>query len=175
VAQDLLMPKLGLTMIEGSLAEWLMKPGQRFKRGDALFVVETEKVANEIEASADGLLDEILVAAGETVAVGTVVARWSGIASSDASAPAKPKPKIKVMAVVRDLTPAPTVSPVAASRGARILATPYARRLAREAKLDLATLHATRARITAADVRCHLNPEKTIHHRGTETQRNNNQ
>ncbi|XHK22434.1 2-oxo acid dehydrogenase subunit E2 [Bordetella pertussis] len=75
---DLLMPKLGLTMTEGMLIEWSVTSGAEVKAGDSLFVVETDKVANEIVAQADGTLAEILVAAGETVPVGTVVARWTG-------------------------------------------------------------------------------------------------
>ncbi|MFJ0973303.1 lipoyl domain-containing protein, partial [Bordetella bronchiseptica] len=62
---DLLMPKLGLTMTEGMLIEWSVTSGAEVKAGDSLFVVETDKVANEIVAQADGTLAEILVAAGE--------------------------------------------------------------------------------------------------------------
>ena len=46
---DLLMPKLGLTMTEGLLAEWCVAPGDRVSAGDVIFVVETDKVANEIK------------------------------------------------------------------------------------------------------------------------------
>ena len=67
VKHNLLMPKLGLTMTEGTLTEWRVEPGQRVRQGEVLFVVETEKVANEIEASADGCIGEIRVLAGATV------------------------------------------------------------------------------------------------------------
>ena len=50
MAQDLLMPKLGLTMQEGTLIEWKVAPGQKVRRGEVLYVVETEKVATDIEA-----------------------------------------------------------------------------------------------------------------------------
>ncbi|MDB4273681.1 lipoyl domain-containing protein, partial [bacterium] len=75
---DLLMPKLGLTMTEGVLLEWKVAPGDRFARGDVLFVVETDKAATDIEAEADGRLAERLVAEGETVPVGRPVGRLSG-------------------------------------------------------------------------------------------------
>lgn len=74
-AATLVMPKLGLTMEEGLLAEWKVAPGDRFRAGDILYVVETDKISNEIEAGEDGELGEILVSTGETVPVGTVVAQ----------------------------------------------------------------------------------------------------
>src|SRR3954470_24025638 len=75
---DLLMPKIGLTMTEGLLAEWTVDPGDSVKAGDVTFMVETDKVANEITAEAEGQIREIVVPAGETVPVGAVVARWTG-------------------------------------------------------------------------------------------------
>ncbi len=147
---DLLMPKLGLTMTEGMLIEWSVASGAEVKAGDPLFVVETDKVANEIVAQADGTLAEILVAAGETVPVGTVVARWTGPgqgADDMADAPPEPAPQ-----------PVAETAPAAAreaARGGRVVATPLARRLAREASLDLAQVGGSGpgGRIKAADVR----------------------
>ena len=72
---DLLMPKLGLTMTEGSISEWKVKPGEPVRAGDVLLVIETDKASSDIEAEADGVLEEIVVAEGETVAVGTLLAR----------------------------------------------------------------------------------------------------
>lgn len=145
---DLLMPKLGLTMTEGMLIEWSVASGAEVKAGDSLFVVETDKVANEIVAQADGTLAEILVAAGETVPVGTVVARWTGPgqgADDMADAPPAPQP-------VAEAEPAAAREP---ARGGRVVATPLARRLAREASLDLAQVGGSGpgGRIKAADVR----------------------
>ena len=70
--QQLLMPKLGLTMTEGTVVEWPVAAGGSFARGAVCVVVETDKVANEIEAPAAGRLTKILVQAGETVPVGSV-------------------------------------------------------------------------------------------------------
>src|SRR5512140_2541451 len=74
--RELLMPKLGLTMKEGVIAEWMKSPGQAFAQGDVLVVVETEKIAYEIEAESPGVLQEILVGNGGLAPVGSVIARW---------------------------------------------------------------------------------------------------
>lgn len=148
---DLLMPKLGLTMTEGMLIEWSVAAGDEVKAGDPLFVVETDKVANEISAEADGLIGEILVQAGETVPVGSVVARWTGPGQ-------RADLESNVMAE-HETASAPVQSGTTlaepASRGSRIVATPLARRLARELEVDLASVGGTGpgGRIKAADVR----------------------
>ena len=54
--RELLVPKLGLTMTEGVLVEWMVRPGEAFKAEQGLFVIESEKAANEIGAEADGVL-----------------------------------------------------------------------------------------------------------------------
>ena len=71
---QLVMPKLGLTMTEGVLLEWHVSAGDSFRTGDMLFVVETEKVANEVQADIDGIIDELLVEEGDTVPVGMPLA-----------------------------------------------------------------------------------------------------
>ena len=143
MAGDILMPKLGLTMTEGLLAEWKVTPGMRVTAGQVLFVVETEKIATEIEAPGEGDILECVVPAGETVPVGTVVARWSG---EGAATPA-------VMAAETAVADAPAVVQAPRS-GGRVVATPLARRLARERGVDLAALSGSgpRGRIKAADV-----------------------
>src|SRR5487761_2705007 len=72
--QSLLMPKLGLTMTEGTVVEWPVAVGSSFTRGTVCVVVETDKVANEVEAPAAGRLLKILVQAGGTVPGGSVLA-----------------------------------------------------------------------------------------------------
>jgi pyruvate dehydrogenase E2 component (dihydrolipoamide acetyltransferase) len=74
--RQLLMPKLGLTMTEGTVVEWPIAAGGTFARGAVCVVVETDKVANEIEAPGAGRLVKILVQEGETVPVGSVLAEW---------------------------------------------------------------------------------------------------
>ena len=70
------MPKLGLTMTEGVVARWDVAPGSRFAAGDIILVVETDKIAYDIEAPAPGILEEVLVSAGSAVPVGTPIGRW---------------------------------------------------------------------------------------------------
>ncbi len=74
---DVELPKLADTLVEGTVARWLKQPGQAVRKGEPLVEIETDKVSSELEAPADGVL-EIVVAAGETVPVGQVIARISG-------------------------------------------------------------------------------------------------
>jgi pyruvate dehydrogenase E2 component (dihydrolipoamide acetyltransferase) len=55
--RELLMPKLGLTMAEGVMTEWLLAPGTAFKAGDSIFIIESEKAAVEVPADADADAD----------------------------------------------------------------------------------------------------------------------
>ncbi|MEW6623998.1 MAG: dihydrolipoamide acetyltransferase family protein [Bacillota bacterium] len=71
MAEIITMPKFGLTMEEGTLAKWLKEVGQRVEKGEAVAEVSTEKITNVLEAPTNGILKEIYVAEGETVAVGT--------------------------------------------------------------------------------------------------------
>src|SRR5690554_2667842 len=164
---DLLMPKLGLTMTEGMLVEWAVAPGDAVRAGDLLFVVETEKVANEVMAEAGGVIGEILVQPGETVPVGTVVGRWTG--PGQAGSATQPEqggsvgvPQTDALQNPRSMAPDEAVAE--ATRAALtapntptqcIVATPLARRLAREHGLELATVKGSgpNGRIKAADVR----------------------
>ena len=74
MATEVLMPKLGLTMTEGTIEEWKKKEGDAVKKGEALFSVATDKLTNDVEADADGVLLKILTAAGETAECKAVVA-----------------------------------------------------------------------------------------------------
>ncbi len=71
---DILMPQLGETVAEGTVAKWLKKVGESVEKGEALFEVSTDKVDTEIPAPASGVLHEIRVSEGQTVDVGTVLA-----------------------------------------------------------------------------------------------------
>jgi pyruvate dehydrogenase E2 component (dihydrolipoamide acetyltransferase) len=147
---DIVMPKLGLTMTEGLLAEWRVRPGASVAAGDVLFVVETDKIATDVEATGPGEIRELLVEAGATVPVGTPVARWTGSGDAAADAPGARLPA--------EPTSAPSVGgaavPEPASTAGRVVATPLARRLAREHGVALGDLRGSgfRGRIKAADV-----------------------
>lgn len=118
------MPKLGLTMTDGMVAEWPIKEGVRFSRGDVFLVVETEKTNNDIEAPEGGVITRILVAQGESVEVGTPLAEWE----SDG-------PGGEVSA-----TPAPAITSDASKVPVRIAASPLQVKTAQrmvEAKRDI--------------------------------------
>src|ERR687886_1422051 len=72
---DVIMPQMGESIAEGTLSRWLKKVGDEVKRDEPIFEISTDKVDAEIPAPAAGVLAEISVTEGQTVAVGTVVAR----------------------------------------------------------------------------------------------------
>jgi pyruvate/2-oxoglutarate dehydrogenase complex dihydrolipoamide acyltransferase (E2) component len=152
----LVMPKLGLTMEEGKVAKWQVRAGEAFAAGDILVVVETDKIANDVEAPEAGVLEELLVPEGETVPVSAPIARWrlGGGASPALSAAPSGAPRTPVMAVPKPVAPAEAQCAPSPEGNARILATPYAKRLARDASIDLAQVAGSgpRGRIKAQDV-----------------------
>jgi pyruvate/2-oxoglutarate dehydrogenase complex dihydrolipoamide acyltransferase (E2) component len=68
------LPRWGMDMQEGTIAQWLKHHGDRVSEGETLATVETDKVAAELKAPASGILEQIYVEAGGTVEVGTTVA-----------------------------------------------------------------------------------------------------
>lgn len=72
MATEILLPKLGFSMNEGELTEWLVADGEAVAEGQALFVLEADKSTNEVESPASGTL-RIAAVAGETYSVGTVL------------------------------------------------------------------------------------------------------
>lgn len=165
----ILMPKLGLTMTEGQVAEWLVPVGSPFRAGQGLFVVETDKVATEIAAEGDGVLADVTVPVGETVAVGEVIGYWQDGAadggpsepSAGARASAAPSTQAAASTAPAAAPPASVMAPAEKSRQAdssaasrRIPVTPLARRLARQLCVDLATVTGSgpNGRVKAEDV-----------------------
>ena len=156
---DILMPALSPTMEEGVLAKWHVKVGDTVSAGDVIAEIETDKATMEVEAVDEGEVLEILVEAGtEGVKVNTPIARLAG--DDAAPAPKKPEtakedakagPKPEPAAEKAEATKAP---PAPAKDGERIFASPLARRLAKDAGLDLKTLKGTgpHGRIVKADV-----------------------
>jgi len=119
------MPSLGADMDAGTVLEWRVQPGDVVHRGDIVAVVDTEKSDIEVEVFEDGVVEELLVAVGEEVSVGTPLARLGSLTGEGAAAPAA-EPE----------APA-TPEPVAAPHD-RVRASPRARRLAAEAGVELA-------------------------------------
>jgi pyruvate dehydrogenase E2 component (dihydrolipoyllysine-residue acetyltransferase) len=84
------LPSLGADMDEGKLLEWKVKPGDAVKRGQVIAVVDTSKAAVDVEVWHDGVVEELITKEGETIPVGTVMAKLSG-AGEATPAPAPPK------------------------------------------------------------------------------------
>lgn len=74
MATKVTMPKLGLTMVEGQIVEWMKKEGDRVEKGEILYVLETEKAAFEVEAPEAGILAKIIAKVGDIIPVGGLVA-----------------------------------------------------------------------------------------------------
>jgi len=70
---NLKLSRVGMNMQEATIAKWHKQPGERFRSGEPLYDIETEKVTQEVEARSDGTLVAILIAAGEVAAVGEPV------------------------------------------------------------------------------------------------------
>ena len=85
---DVVMPQMGESIVEGTLTKWLKKAGEHVERDEPLFEISTDKVDTEIPAPAAGVLKEVLVEEGKTVAISTVVGRIEEAAGNGASAPA---------------------------------------------------------------------------------------
>ena len=162
MAQEVLMPKLGLTMTEGTIEEWKYKEGDSVKKGDILFSVATDKLTNDVEAEVDGVLLKILLPEGETAPCKAVIAYIgeageviaAGNASTESTAAQAPASSA---AAVPAKTPAVTRDP-----GAPVLASPAAKKLAKEKGVDLALVAGTgpKGRITLEDVEAYLTAPK---------------
>jgi len=160
MATEVIMPKLGQTMEEGTIVEWLKQEGDPVKRGEVLFTTESDKATLEVESPARGFLRKILVTAGHTVPVLTVVALITRTADEGVSAY---EPKFQVAEAVALAPPEPETGPETRfSRknlvSKRIFASPRARKLAREKGVDLALATGTgpNGRITERDVVAYL-------------------
>ncbi len=92
MSTEVVMPQMGESITEGTIVKWLKKPGERIERDEPLFEITTDKVDTEVPAAAAGVLEQILVQEGETVAVGTVVATL-GNATAGAATEASAQPK----------------------------------------------------------------------------------
>ncbi len=179
---NVIMPQLGETVAEGKVASWFKKVGDRVAAGENLFLIETDKVSMEVQATESGTLTEIRVPAGETVPVGTVVAVLGdgGEKPGEARPATNPRPSATPREAARpNTTAAPAASrasdyrpmtlkpfedvrtpvvirlPQVALDGLKV--TPLARRLIRDSGADLAAIaQRVRARggwrIAAADV-----------------------
>ncbi len=168
---DITMPALSPTMEEGKLAKWHVKEGDSVSSGDVIAEIETDKATMEVEAVDEGKIGKILVAEGtDNVKVNAVIAvllQDGEDAASIGSAPAPkadaPKAETPAPAAAPVATPAPaakaeTAKPAASApakaEGNRVFASPLAKRLAKEAGIDLAAISGTgpKGRVVKSDV-----------------------
>jgi pyruvate dehydrogenase E2 component (dihydrolipoyllysine-residue acetyltransferase) len=156
VVHDITMPKLGETVTEGTIGSWLKQAGDPVAFDDPLFEVSTDKVDSEIPSPYDGTLLEILVPAGDTVPVGTPLARIGepgSTLSGGGAAGAAPSAAVPPAAQAASGSARGPQPAAAAGDDGRLLS-PLVRRLAAESNLDLTAVTGTGAggRIRREDV-----------------------
>src|SRR5215468_2778279 len=148
------MPRLGLTMAEGTVIEWHARPGEAVEKGAVLLTIESEKTQVEVEAFASGVLAAVYVEPGATVPVGTLLGAIAAPGETfDAAAFAAAfVPEVAGEPV--PVAPAPPRAVPAAAHEAGVKAAPAARALAKRLGIELGTLAGTGpgGRITVEDV-----------------------
>jgi pyruvate dehydrogenase E2 component (dihydrolipoamide acetyltransferase) len=174
---NILMPALSPTMEKGNLAKWLKKEGDKVKSGDVIAEIETDKATMEVEAVDEGTIAKIVVPEGtQDVPVNDVIAvlagdgedvkaAGAGAATAKPTASSAPPPKATEAPAAAKPAPAPAATPVAAAPQAaaaapqtnghgRIFSSPLARRLAKEAGIDVARIAGSgpHGRVVARDV-----------------------
>lgn len=154
MATEFLMPKLGLTMEEGKITEWFADDGAAIAAGSPLLRIETDKTETEVEAAGSGRLYRV-GQVGDTFACGDRIG-WFLEDGEEAPevATAGPAPQAAATAATRAAVPPAEVATVTHSSSGRIVASPLAKRLARERNLDLRSIRGTGpdGRIVAADL-----------------------
>jgi pyruvate dehydrogenase E2 component (dihydrolipoamide acetyltransferase) len=160
MAVEVIFPKVDMDMDKGSISKWHVKDGDIVKKGQAVFEIETDKSAMEIEAPADGVIKVSDVKEGASVNIGTVVAMIYGVGETAQDFASSPSPSvIPAKAGTQLSSETPTISLDSRLRGNDgfygLRATPLARRLAKQAGVALSSLSGSgpRGRITAADVK----------------------
>jgi pyruvate dehydrogenase E2 component (dihydrolipoamide acetyltransferase) len=134
VATEVIMPALGLAQETGKVLRWLKADGDSVAKGEALLEVETDKVTVEVEAPADGTLGGLRAAEGDDVPVGEPVAF---VLEPGESAPQPARVTVEAQAEAREATRVETAERADEPRPRRRLASPKARRLAREHGVEL--------------------------------------
>ena len=151
MAVEVVMPKLGLTMTEGLIVNWLKKEGDAVKKGDGLLEIETEKLTNVIEAPADGVLLKIIGQAGRSLPIKAVLAYIGNPGEKlpdTAPTMTATAPAVKAAATSPENSPTAGASenapmPGVVGRKGRIFASPAARALARKLGVDYTQLVGT--------------------------------
>jgi 2-oxoglutarate dehydrogenase E2 component (dihydrolipoamide succinyltransferase) len=137
------LPELGESVVDGTIAAWLVREGDRIEQDQPLVEITTDKADTEIPSPVAGVVDKILVSEGDTVPIGADLL----LIATDAARDARERPEV-----------APTAA--GASSPAATRATPVARRMATEAELDLSAIEGSGAagRVTKRDLEARVRP-----------------
>jgi pyruvate dehydrogenase E2 component (dihydrolipoamide acetyltransferase) len=151
------MPQLGLEVVEGTVLDIQTSVGAQVRRDDVLVELETDKATTEVVAPCDGVVQAVHVAVGDTVAVGAVLIDLAGEGDDAPTPVSAAAPEAETAPVASAPAPAPAAAPVAANGNGsapRLRAAPVARRAATRLGIDLAAVSGTgpRGRITLGDV-----------------------
>lgn len=142
--KEIIVPELAESITEGTISEWLVQPGEKVDKGDPVVELETDKVNVEINSDYSGVLVEVLAEEGDDVNVGDVIAKVDESAEAGdvapAEAPAAEQKEEAEEAPQQKETETPS-EPVAQAK-ADVVATPAARKLARELNIDLSQVQA---------------------------------
>jgi pyruvate dehydrogenase E2 component (dihydrolipoamide acetyltransferase) len=143
MAETINMPKLGFDMAEGTLVRWMKKEGETVNKGEVLAEIETDKATVEVESSASGVVRKLLVEEGAVVPVNMPIA-MIGTADEKIEEPVAQKVEInqhKSEVVLPPAVPAPDLKPAAIAQADSVhTASPLARRMAQDKKMDLSTV-----------------------------------
>ena len=157
MATEVILPKVDMDMATGRISRWLVAEGAMVKQGDAVFEMETDKAAMEVEAPASGMLGNVLAKEGADIPVGQTVA-WIFAEGEKPSASAPMAAALPVAsakaAPIATSSAAPATTESSRAQAGDIRATPLARRIARNAGINLATVAGSgpRGRVVRADV-----------------------
>jgi pyruvate dehydrogenase E2 component (dihydrolipoamide acetyltransferase) len=160
---DIFMPALSSTMTEGKIVSWVKSPGDKIEKGETVVIVESDKADMDVESFYEGYLATILVEDGQEAPVGAAIALLAETeaeietakqqAASKSSASSEPSAAPATAAPATTPEPEPVAATTSSTNG-RIVASPRARKLAKELKVDLSTLKGSGpyGRIVAEDV-----------------------
>ncbi len=166
---EVVMPQMGVSVSEGTVTKWLKQPGDTIARDEALLEISTDKVDTEIPSPGDGIVGELLVAEGDTVEVGTLLATILPAGAVVLEAPPAPEPVAEAVAPVAEpvapapepsgeqTAPAPAVADAASGNG-RTFVSPVVARIAAEHGVDPNTVAGTGTggRVTKKDILAHI-------------------
>ena len=145
---DIIVPELAESITEGEIVRWVKNVGDTVEKGEFIVELETDKVNAEIISEEAGVLVEVLASEGDVVEVGAVIARVdpNGTASAPAAAPAKEEAPAAAPAPAKEEAPKAAPAPVApvveeTTSNGRVIASPAARKLAREKGIDLGAIN----------------------------------